>query len=166
MHKCSENNAILAVTGSAWAKGWCTTCMHVVPCHVYDYLSAKRMHIYKILGSWNFVCANVMFIYVSTTQKWKYEATTLGKKIDTIETYKRWWQLTDDLSTCMCFLNWEGRLCWELDTKNPSYVPRTNPQEAAWREPWILFSSGAKRTGGTAREEPKHNQAKEGKSCI
>ena len=54
----------------------------------------------------------------------------------------------------------------KLDTKNPSYVPRTNPQEAAWREPWILFSSGAKRTGGTAREEPKHNQAKEGKSCI
>jgi hypothetical protein len=27
-------------------------------------------------------------IYVST-QKWKYEATTLGKKIDAIETYKR-----------------------------------------------------------------------------
>lgn len=52
----------------------------------------------------------------------------------------------------------------KLDTKTPSCVPRTNPQETAWREPWILFNSGAKRTGGTAREEPKHNQAKEGKN--
>jgi hypothetical protein len=36
-------------------------------------------------------------------------------------------------------------------------------QEAAWREPWILFNSGATRAGVAAGEEPKQHQAKEGK---
>jgi hypothetical protein len=36
-------------------------------------------------------------------------------------------------------------------------------QEAAWGEPWILFSPGAARTGVAVGEEPKKHQAKEGK---
>ncbi|KAL6629680.1 hypothetical protein ACP70R_029445 [Stipagrostis hirtigluma subsp. patula] len=72
-------------------------------------------------------------------ERWKSEATALGKKIDAIEAYKT-----------------KPNMDKLIDVGT---YKQLRTQEAVGGEPCIVFNSGVTRAGGTAGEEPQQHQA-------